>query len=209
MSVPSSPQWLVWAREIQALCQTGLAFNREPYDVQRYRRMTEIAAEIVAAHTGLPAACLIESFLRQPGYATPKIDVRGAVVRERSILLVQEKVDGRWCMPGGWADVGDLPSAMVAREVLEESGMIVKPAKVIGVYDANRGGGALEFYHAFKIIFLCDILGGTLRSSDETLDARFFSFDAIPQLSSPRTDQRHLTEVVAHLDDPARSAAFD
>jgi len=112
-------------------------------------------------------------------------------------------------MPGGWADVGDLPSAMVAREVLEESGMIVRPAKVIGIYDANRGGGELEFYHAYKIIFLCDILGGSLRSSDETLDARFFRLDSIPELSSPRTEQKHITEVMAHLDDPARPAAFD
>ncbi len=209
MNSPPTQQWIVWAREIQALCQTGLAFNREPYDVQRYTRMMEIAAEVVAAHTGLPVEAVRENFLSQPGYATPKIDVRGAVVRDRAILLVQEKVDGRWCMPGGWADVGDLPSAMVAREVEEESGMVVKPTKVIGVYDANRGGGALEFYHAFKIIFLCDILGGTLRPSDETLDAQFFPFDAIPPLSSPRTDRRHLLEVMAHLEDRSRPAAFD
>ncbi len=209
MPLPSSHQWLTWAREIQALCQTGLAFTRGPYDVQRYTRMMEIAAEVVASHSGLPVGPLRENFLTQPGYATPKIDVRGAVVRDRAILLVQEKVDARWCLPGGWADVGDLPSAMVAREVEEESGMIVKPSKVIGVYDANRGGGALEFYHAFKIIFLCDILEGEPRSGDETRDARFFPFDAIPQLSSPRTDQRHLAEVLAHVNDRSRPAAFD
>ncbi len=209
MVAPSSQQWLEWAREIQALCQTGLAFSTAPYDLQRYRRMMEIAAEVVAAHTGLAAESLCENFLRQPGYATPKIDVRGAVVRERSILLVQEKVDARWSLPGGWADVGDLPSAMVVREVEEESGMIVRAKKVLGVYDANRGGGALEFYHAFKIVFLCEIIGGALRAGDETQDARFFPFDAIPPLSSPRTDVRHLLEVQAHLDDPSRPAAFD
>ncbi len=209
MSSPSSQQWLDWAREIQALCQTGLAFSKGPYDLQRYRRLMEIAAEIVATHTRLPAESLRENFLRQPGYATPKIDVRGAAVRNQEILLVQEKADARWCMPGGWADVGDLPSAMVAREVEEESGMIVRATKVIGLYDANRGGGALEFYHAFKIVFLCEILGGELRSSDETLDARFFPFDHLPPLSSPRTDMRHLTDVLAHLNDVTRPAEFD
>ncbi len=209
MVAPASQRWLEWAREIQALCQTGLAFSTAPYDLQRYRRMMEIAAEVVAAHTGLAAESLCENFLRQPGYATPKIDVRGAVVQDGSILLVQERVDSRWSMPGGWADVGDLPSAMVAREVEEESGMIVRARTVLGVYDANRGGGALEFYHAFKIVFLCEVLGGALRAGDETKDARFFPFDGIPPLSSPRTDRRHLLEVQAHVSDPSRPAAFD
>jgi ADP-ribose pyrophosphatase YjhB (NUDIX family) len=169
----------------------------------------EIAAEIVAAHSTLQRDDLVQNFLRQSGYATPKIDVRGAVVREGKILLVQERVDQLWCMPGGWADVGDLPSAMVVREVMEESGLNVRPRKVIGVYDANRTGARLEFYHAFKIVFLCDILDGEPRPSDETVDARFFPFEELPTLSSPRTDQRHLREVQEHLKDPSRDAAFD
>jgi ADP-ribose pyrophosphatase YjhB (NUDIX family) len=203
------PRWIAWAREIQALSQTGLAFSTAPYDIQRYTRLTEIAAEITESQTGIPSAVLRESFMRQPGYATPKIDVRGAVVRDDKILLVQEKIDRRWCLPGGWADVGDIPSAMVAREVREESGIEVTAKKVIGVFDANRTGRPLEFYHAFKIIFLCDINGGSLRGSDETLAADFFSFDDLPPLSSPRTDPRHLAEIRAHLRDEGRPAAFD
>jgi ADP-ribose pyrophosphatase YjhB (NUDIX family) len=209
MTEHSGPQWIAWAREIQALCQTGLAFTKGAYDTERYTRLMEIAAEIVAAHSGLPAASVRESFLRQPGYATPKIDVRGAIVRGREILLVQEKVDSRWCLPGGWADVGDLPSAMVAREVEEESGLIVKASKVVGVYDANRLGEPIEFFHAFKIVFLCQTVGGIPRPGDETLDARFFSLDSLPELSSPRTDRRHLIEVFAHIDDPTRPTTFD
>jgi len=135
--------------------------------------------------------------------------VRGAVVREGQILLVQERTDGRWAMPGGWADVGELPSAMVAREVLEESGLEVAPRKVIGVFDANRGGRPLELFHAYKVVFLCDELGGEPRPSDETSDVRFFPFDALPPLSSARTNARHLHEVLAHLGDPNRPAAFD
>jgi len=112
-------------------------------------------------------------------------------------------------MPGGWADVGELPSAMVAREVLEESGLEVAPRKVIGVFDANRGGRPLELFHAYKVVFLCDELGGEPRPSDETSDVRFFPFDALPPLSSARTNARHLHEVLAHLGDPNRPAAFD
>jgi ADP-ribose pyrophosphatase YjhB (NUDIX family) len=151
----------------------------------------------------------LENFLAQPGYATPKVDVRAAVLRENKILLVQERSDQRWCLPGGWADVGDLPSQTAEREVREESGFQVKARKVLGVFDANRSGQPLEFYHAYKILFLCDLLGGTARSSNETLKVDFFSFDQIPPLSSERTHPRHLQEIQAHLRDPDRPAAFD
>ena len=201
-------RWLTWAREIQALSQTGLTYSENDYNTQRYRRLTEIAAEMVAAHTGLPIKSLERDFLAQPGYATPKVDVRGAVVRDGQILLVQERVDGRWTMPGGWADVGDLPSEMVVREVWEESGFEVVARKLFGVYDANRLS-PLEFYHAYKLVFSCDIIGGEARPSDETLDVGFFPFDDLPPLSSPRTEPRHLAEVQAHLRDPARPATFD
>ncbi|MHB1412561.1 MAG: NUDIX hydrolase [Thermoleophilia bacterium] len=209
MSEKEMPRWLEWAREIQGLCQTGLAFATTSYETERYTRLNGIAAEIVASHTGLPAGELAQNFSAQPGYATAKIDVRGAVIRDGRILLVQERRDQCWCMPGGWADVGDLPSAMVAREVWEESGFEVVPRKVIGVFDANRGGRPLEFFHAYKIIFLCDIAGGAARSSDETMDARFFDFDELPELSWQRTNEKHLAEVRAHLADERRPPAFD
>ncbi|MCL4474402.1 MAG: NUDIX hydrolase [Actinobacteria bacterium] len=203
------PRWLEWAREIQGLCQTGLAFASTDYETQRYTRLTEIAAEIVASHTGEERGELVKGFSAQPGYATAKIDVRGAVVRDGRILLVQERRDQHWCMPGGWADVGDIPSEMVAREVWEESGFEVAPRKVIAVYDANRGGRPLEFFHAYKIIFLCDIISGEPRVSDETMAVDFFSFDELPPLSWQRTSEKHLDEVRAHLEDECRPAAFD
>ena len=203
------PRWLAWAREIQALSQTGLTFAHSDYETQRYQRLTEIAAEILQEHTGLAEEGLLEDFYMQPGYATPKVDVRGAVVRDGEILLVQERVDERWCMPGGWADVGDLPSAMVVREVWEESGFHVVPRTVVGVFDANRSGRPLAFYHAYKVVFLCEITGGEARPSNETLDVGFFAFDELPPLSANRTNERHLAEVQAHLRDPGRAAAFD
>jgi len=209
MSENAVPRWLQWAREIQAVSQTGLTYASSDYEVQRYKRLTEIAAEIVHEHAGLPREHLLRDFAAQPGYATPKVDVRGAVVRDGQILLVQERADERWCMPGGWADVGDLPSEMVAREVWEESGFHVVPRKVVGVYDANRSGRPLELYHAYKLVFLCELTGGEARPSDETLDVRFFSFDDLPPLSLSRTHYRHLDEVQAHLRDPDRPAAFD
>ena len=209
MTEMAKPRWLDWAREIQALSQTGLTYNTDDYNVQRYHRLMEIAAEIVQSHTSQPKESWLENFLAQPGYATPKVDVRGAVVRDGKILLVQERSDECWCMPGGWADVGETPAQMVVREVREESGFEVTPRKIIGVYDANRSGRPLEFYHAYKIIFLCDLTGGAAQPSHETLAVDFFSFDHLPPLSSNRTNERHLAEVLAHLHDDHRPAAFE
>jgi ADP-ribose pyrophosphatase YjhB (NUDIX family) len=206
----SSSKWLDWAREIQALTQTGLTFSQIEYDIMRYHRLEEIAAEIVAAYTTLPTPEILENFRLQPGYATPKIDVRGAVIRDGKILLVQERSDGGWTMPGGWADVGDAPSAMVAREVWEESGFEVQVEKLVAVYDANRVPGVrMEFYHAYKLVFLCTITGGEARPSNETSAVDFFGMDHLPPLSIYRTDRQMLKEVFAHFTDPARPAAFN
>ncbi|NQV31414.1 MAG: NUDIX hydrolase [Phycisphaeraceae bacterium] len=204
-----SPKWLAWAREIQALSQTGLAFNEPGYDTDRYTRLTEIAAEIIAQQTGVSQAEAVASFSAQPGYATVKVDVRGAVIRDGKILLVQERRDERWCMPGGWADIGDKPSDMVAREVWEESGFDVQPSGIIGVYDANRSQTPTEFFHAYKIVFMCDITGGQARSSDETMDVRFFEPESLPPLSECRTNNRHISDVFAHRKDPTKQAIFD
>lgn len=127
-----SQAWLDWAREIQALCQTGLAFAQTHYERIRYQRLLEIASEMVSRHTRLDSREVLNVFQVQPGYATVKVDVRGAVVQNDQILLVREKADGRWAMPGGWADVGEYPSRMIAREIREESGYEARPVRVVG-----------------------------------------------------------------------------
>jgi ADP-ribose pyrophosphatase YjhB (NUDIX family) len=204
-----SPEWLEWARELQAMSQTGLAYSQSEYDTERYSRFREIAAEIVAAHTAVSKNSMLEVFGQQIGYATPKVDVRAAVIREGRILLVQERSDGKWAMPGGWADVGDTPSETVAREVREEAGFTVVPRKVAGVFDANRDDRPEEFFHAFKLVFLCDITGGEARASFETPAVDFFVFGDLPPLSLQRTNERHLAEVRKHLEDPGRATTFD
>ncbi len=209
MKIDKSPQWLKWAREIQSLSQTGLAFAVTGYEKERYTRLSELAAEITDSFTNLKSEEIAPVFINQPGYATPKIDVRSAVIRGGKLLLVQEKTDERWAMPGGWADVGDYPSEVAERETEEESGYLVKAKKVVGVFDANRTGRPMEFFHAFKIIFLCDLIGGEPRASEETIDVGFFSFDDLPPLSQNRTNDRFLNEVKMHLADPGRAAYFD
>jgi ADP-ribose pyrophosphatase YjhB (NUDIX family) len=203
------PRWLEWARQIQALAQTGYHFAENEYQRERYHRLTEIAAEIISEHTGLDNRAWMDIFDRQTGYATPRVDVRGAVFQDGSLLLVRERQDDGWTMPGGWADVGDVPSEAVEREVWEEAGFHVRARRVIGVYDANRTG-PLEIFHAYKIVFLCELLDGKPRPSSETSEVAFFPQDQIPpSLSGERTRPRHIEDAFAARMDPERQTVFD
>ncbi len=209
MTAQQDVQWLKWAREIQALAQIGLTYCENEYERERNHRLLEIAAEIAAEYGNVDRSVVLEHFNRQQGYATPKIDVRAAVIQEGKILLVQERSDRRWCMPGGWADVGEEPSLAIEREVWEESGFHVQTRKVIGVFDANRSGRPLPFYHAYKIVFLCTIINGKPIPGYETMDVRFFEFDSLPPLSQNRTNEEHLAEIKAHIIDPDRATFFN
>jgi ADP-ribose pyrophosphatase YjhB (NUDIX family) len=203
------PRWLEWAREIQALAQTGHHYAENEYQQDRYQRLSEIAAEIVSTHSELAYEPLRGVFNAQIGYATPRVDVRGAVFRDGRLLLVRERQDGGWTMPGGWADIGDTPSQSAEREVLEETGFRVMANRVIGVYDANRIG-PLELFHAYKIVFLCDILSGEAQTSRETSEVGFFALDEIPEtLSGERTRRRHILDAFQAFRDAGCPTIFD
>ena len=202
------PKWIKWAREIFSMSQAGLTYSQNEFDIERYKRLQEITAEMIESQSELSKESVLESFSMQAGYTTPKIDVRGAVVHEGKILLIQERMDGKWAMPGGWADLGNAPASVAEREVWEESGYEVKAEKVVAVIDANRIE-PMEFYHAFKIIFLCRLTGGEPRISHETLAVDFFNLNDLPPLSIYRTNESMLQEVFAHIKDPKRPTTFD
>src|SRR5215207_4251558 len=201
-------KWIDWAREIFSLSQSGITYSGNEYDIERYKRLQEITAEMIASASIVSKETVLDSFSMQAGYITPKVDVRGAVIRDGKILLIQERADGRWAMPGGWADLGNSPASVAEREVWEESGFRVKAEKVVAVLDANRIE-PMEFYHAYKIIFLCKLLDGEPRISHETLAVDFFDLDNLPPLSVYRTNEDMLREVFAHVQDQNRPTAFD
>ncbi len=201
-------KWIDWARAIFSLSQAGLAYSQNPFDIDRYKQLQEITAEMIASQSDLEKSAVLESFSMQAGYATPKVDVRAAVLRDGKILLIQEQSDERWAMPGGWADIGDSPASVAEREAWEESGYRVKAEKVIAVLDANQIE-PMEFYHAYKLIFLCSFLEGEPRTSYETLAVDFFDPNKLPPLSLFRTNESMLKEVFAHVQDPLRPTAFD
>lgn len=201
--------WLNWAREIQSLAQTGLAFAPNHYEKERSTRLIELSAEIIEAYTNLESQNISKVLMEQPGYATPKVDVRAAIIRDEEILLVKEIADGKWSMPGGWMDVGDYPAKAAERETKEESGFIVKAKKLIGVFDANRNGRPLEFFHAVKLIYLCEIISGKPTISSETSEVKFFNLNSLPTLSQNRTNERHIAEIIEHIKNPNRQSFFE
>jgi ADP-ribose pyrophosphatase YjhB (NUDIX family) len=205
------PLWLAWAREIQAIAQTGDHYALNDFQRARYSRLQEIAVEMVVANSDLDSDIVRKEFRSQVGYTTPKVDVRGAVILDDKLLLVREIIDNCWTMPGGWADVGESPRQSVEREVLEESGFSVRAVKIIGIYDANRFNEVpLTLSHAYKIIFLCEILGGVISTSNETSEANFYGLEEIPEnLSYSRTHKKHIEAAFRAYRDPFFIPVFD
>lgn len=203
------PQWLEWARKLQAIAQTGLTYAQDPFDIERYKAVRETACEILADSGNLPIEQASTLFGFDQGYATPKVGVRGAVFCEGGLLLVRERSDQGWALPGGWTDVGQSASECVEREVFEESGYHVRAVKLLAVYDRNRHPHPPTPYHAYKIFFRCELLGGTPTSSLETDGAAFFKEHEIPELSVARTTPNQIARLFEHYSHPEWPADFD
>ena len=154
----AEPDWLRWAREVQAIAQTGLAYVRDPYDAERYRQLRALAAEVMAEHTGAPAPRIERLFTDQEGYATPKIDVRGAVFDAQGrVLMVRDASDELWTLPGGWADVNRTPAESALAEIREEAGVEARVLKLVAVWDRSRQGHGGRAFSCAKLFFLCEV----------------------------------------------------
>ncbi len=210
MKSDRSQRWIDWAVRLQALAQDGLLYTQNPFDAERYRAIREIAAQMLAEGTDWPAERIVGVFDEETGYATPKVDVRGVVFRENKILLVRERTDGGWTLPGGWADPGDTPSAAIEREIREESGYVARAVKLLAVYDrAAQGHHPPHPFSIYKLFFLCELLGGEARTSDETDDVGFFAADAVPALSLARVTPGQIARLFEHARHPDWPADFD
>ncbi len=164
----------------------------------------------MAAGSGLESRAFIDLFSQEGGYATPKVDVRGAVFRDDRILLVKEKIDGGWTLPGGWADPCQSPSEAVVREVFEESGFEVRAVKLAAIYDRSRHAHLPPMpFHLYKLFFLCEITGGAAKESYETTGVDFFAEDAIPPLSISRTLPFQIARMFEHHRNRALPTEFD
>jgi len=203
------PQWLEWVKQLQALAQTGLAFVNNEYDRERYRTVMAIAAAMAADRAGDDPARLAGIFAAEGGYATPKVDVRAAAFHGERVLLVKERADGGWTLPGGWADIGDSPRSAVEREAREESGYEVRATKLAAVYDRNRHEHTPHLYHIWKLFFVCEIIGGAPSASIETEAVEFFALEALPPLSIGRVTALQIAHMFEHRQHPGWPTTFD
>ena len=176
--------FIVIAQKIQALAQSGLTYSKDIFDKERYEILQSIATQLLNSRFDINGSALLH--VSETGYATPKTDVRAFVLRNGKLLMVREAADGLWSLPGGWADVGDRPSEAVRREVEEETGLKVKVTKLLGIWDRNHHGHPPLPWHVYKLIFLCEEIGGDLAISHESLDVGFFDINDLPELSLSR-----------------------
>ena len=206
------PDWLVWAREIQAIAQTGLAFSKDPYDQERFAALRRLSARIMAVRTAADPARIEALFDAETGYATPKVGVRGAVFDAAGrILMVREAIDeDRWTLPGGWADVNQTPAQSVAREVFEESGYHARPIKLAAVWDRARQQQPAAAFSIVRMFFVCALQGGAPATSLETSGVGWFAEADIPaHLSLRRTLPHHISRMFAHWRQPDLPTEFD
>ncbi|EJF29986.1 MULTISPECIES: NUDIX hydrolase [Enterobacteriaceae] len=172
------------AQKLNAIAQNGLTYAKDVFDKERYEALRDIAENLLRSRFNINSETL--NPVSESGYATPKTDVRAFIIRDGKVLMVKEAEDGKWSLPGGWADVGDTPSAAVCREVREETGLEVKVTKLLGVWDRNLHGHPPLPWHVYKLIFLCEETGGNLALSHESTDIGFFAINDLPELSLTR-----------------------
>lgn len=185
-------KWQEWAIEIQSLAQAGLAYTDNVYDIERYERLREIAAEMMAEKSGLTLDKVKGLFCNETGYQTPKLDTRGVVFKDGKLLLVHEN-NGTWALPGGWCDVLQSVESNTLKEIYEETGFSARALKLIAVQDRNKHNKPAYAYGVCKIFVLCEIIGGGFRENIETTEVKFFARDELPEnLAEEKTSREQL-----------------
>ena len=200
---------LDWARKVQAIAHNGLAFARDPFDRERYQQLADLVAAILSQELSVPLAAARAFWETETGYLTPKVDVRGAVFRDDTVLLVRERSDGLWTLPGGWVDLNESPSAAVAREIREESGFEARAVKLAALLDKRRHAHPPGVHHIYKLFFLCELTGGAARVSDETDAVDFFAVRSLPPLSLGRVLPEQIERLDQHQRNPGMPTDFD
>jgi len=180
-------QWVEWVKQLQSIGQAGKAYSKDKFDLERFEQLTTIAHEMFAELSNTPVKRVSELFIPETGYPTPKVDLRAAVIKDNKILLVREREDDCWSLPGGWADVSETPSQGIIREVFEESGYVVNSPRLVVVKDRDVHPYYPKFpYHIYKMFFLCQFESGEAMTNIEISDIGFFGLDELPRLSEGR-----------------------
>ena len=204
-----SYKWLEWAKEMQAIAQSGLTYAKDVYDQERYEQLRQLSVDILASYTELEMEKVKQLFTNEKGYQTPKVDVRAVVFKEEALLFVREKVDNKWSLPGGYCDIGLSPSENVVKEVKEEAGYEVTPIRLLAVLDSNRHPHPPQPYQYYKLFIQCEITGGQAKMGIETKDVGFFREDELPLLSENRIVKSQIELLFEYARNPQKDVTFD
>lgn len=196
------------ARRLLALAHTGLHYTENEFEKERYAEVIRIATDLIANDV-YAAEHLNNVWQVEQGYVTPKLDVRGAIFRDDYVLLVRERSDGKWTVPGGFADVNESPSVAILKEIEQESGYTARILKLAAVHDRNIHNYPSFMFHLWKLLFVCEITGGTARESMETDGVEFFPINALPELSTGRITAAQLRLLHRHYLHPELATEFD
>ncbi len=184
-------KWLEWAVELQSLAQAGLTYGKDVYDKERYEKIREIAAEMMAYQTDIPIEKVKDLFCNETGYQTPKLDTRAAIFEKEKILLVKEN-NGKWSLPGGWVDVNRSVKENTIKEVKEESGLDVTADKIIAIQDRAKHNLPVYAYGVCKIFVLCSVIGGQFEENIETTGFHYFSENELPELATEKNNEEQI-----------------
>jgi ADP-ribose pyrophosphatase YjhB (NUDIX family) len=187
------PKWLTWAKQLQSAAQAGIEYTTNPYDRERYEKIRELSIEILREYTGIDNTRLNMLFANETGYQTPKVDVRAAIFNsENEILMVREKIDNKWSLPGGWADIELSISENIIKESKEEAGADVKPKRIVAILDRNKNINDDFPYSVYKIFVQCDLIKEEFSKNIETLETGFFKSGSLPELSEGRNTREQI-----------------
>lgn len=201
-------KWLDWAKELQFLAQAGLTYSKDPFDIERFQRIRDIAAEMINMKSGLSIEIVKELFCNETGFQTPKLDTRAAIFKDDKILLVKER-NGTWSLPGGWVDVLETVKSNTEKEVREEAGLNVRATRVIALHDKNKHNTKPFAYNVCKVFVECEVIDGAFQENIETVESRYFSINHLPQLAEEKNTEEQIKMCFAAHEDREWKVIFD
>ena len=199
------------AQRIRAMSQTALTYSSDEYEIDRSKELIEISNRIMSIVSGVKDEDINACYAPIKEYITPKVDIRAVIFNDKDeILLVKEKADGRWALPGGWSDVGYTPSEVVIKETKEETGYDVQVIKLLAVLDKRCYNNPASSFYIYKFCFLCEIADDNDSGlTFDILDKGFFALDRLPPLSLSRILPEQITLLDKLRRDPYSATYFD
>ena len=202
-------KWLTWAKELQSIAQAGEHYSKDKFDIERFNRIREISVEILNEYTDIDNEKIRDLFCNEKGYQTSKVDVRGVLFKDGKILLVQEQIDNKWALPGGWAEYNLSLKENVEKEIFEEAGIKAKAKSIIAIHQNSKNSERPSAYGVYKVFILCEYISGEFIENIETLKSGYFTLENLPELSLGRNNRSQLEMCFNWISKDERETQFD